>query len=734
MQDSEPTVYAQHSGSFLPCGRVKQENEPCLWRPTTYNSLLQYELCSDATLRAVHVQRPQGVAAEGKYLLALERRFLTPINLASQTPNYSSALTQTSQGKIDCKRVYTGVTSAIGSEFIMHALDDSQPIADLKGNKKRVPCCQACGDTGAAANEQTSEARLYKRFVVPSLRVIEPAKFSYPFLWVPPTWCLICLRKAAVAERLACSPPTKANRVQSNPLPGHSQIFASGNRAAGRRVFSGISLPLPRYYVLAMLHTHLTSPSSVLKTSLLRAAQISSLTQGCTALASHILELSSIPGRVAPGFSHVGIVPDDTAVRWGFSGISPPPPHLPHRPHSGATPYPPRLTLIGSQDLDIKIPPNLFTHIFDVADCILCIMKVHDTINKLEKLVVQYRRRILTFIFGCSFTPGAGLLQATVHGGWARGSANWSRKGCAPRVACHVSRSRLYDAEGRDLREDDGHQLKSPSLGGGCLALGPPPYAFIIIYRKPLLLKPSNQCDEKERFSRGVVRAMQRTGRRRNRHPELQRGQCQYNISTPSLPPPPPLDNSFVIVIPAQPYLPHLTYFKPSQQSVTKIMPRLVSGAMSLAPRLVPAKVAQVSILHDTLAELEASLRATFETIKNTPAIINDVPSNMLRRCKACIECGGDNFEQLLYSLRVHSTVLIYTLLTLHAIIAFLGTKRHFCKWRFVADLNIEVLGADEGVARRGKWEGYLKISLPTSGIVRHDSHNARIRSDPAGD
>ncbi|KAJ8869144.1 hypothetical protein PR048_030712 [Dryococelus australis] len=63
--------------------------------------------------------------------------------------------------KIDFKRVYT-VTFAIGSEFIMHALDDSEPTADLQGNKKRIPCCQVCGNAGAAANEQTSETRLYK--------------------------------------------------------------------------------------------------------------------------------------------------------------------------------------------------------------------------------------------------------------------------------------------------------------------------------------------------------------------------------------------------------------------------------------------------------------------------------------------------------------------------------------------------------------------------------------------
>ncbi|KAJ8880583.1 hypothetical protein PR048_017053 [Dryococelus australis] len=52
-------------------------------------------------------------------------------------------------------------------------------------------------------------------------------------------------------------------------------------------------------------------------------------------LASHQGELGSIPGGVAPGFSHVGIVPDDTAGRRVFSGISRfPLPHIPALHHT----------------------------------------------------------------------------------------------------------------------------------------------------------------------------------------------------------------------------------------------------------------------------------------------------------------------------------------------------------------------------------------------------------------
>ncbi|KAJ8883242.1 hypothetical protein PR048_015082 [Dryococelus australis] len=56
------------------------------------------------------------------------------------------------------------------------------------------------------------------------------------------------------------------------------------------------------------------------------------------------------------GFSHVGIVPDDAVGRWVFSGISRfPRSSFPRRF------IPTSITLIGSQDLDVKSHPNLFT-------------------------------------------------------------------------------------------------------------------------------------------------------------------------------------------------------------------------------------------------------------------------------------------------------------------------------------------------------------------------------------
>ncbi|KAJ8891072.1 hypothetical protein PR048_010581 [Dryococelus australis] len=71
----------------------------------------------------------------------------------------------TFQDRIDIKLVYTEVTFAVGSEFIMHALEDSEPIASLQGHKTQIPYCQVWGNTGVVASEQTLEVRLYKGLI-----------------------------------------------------------------------------------------------------------------------------------------------------------------------------------------------------------------------------------------------------------------------------------------------------------------------------------------------------------------------------------------------------------------------------------------------------------------------------------------------------------------------------------------------------------------------------------------
>ncbi|KAJ8890642.1 hypothetical protein PR048_010151, partial [Dryococelus australis] len=198
---------------------------------------------------------------------------------------------------------------------------------------------------------------------------------------------------AAVAEQLACSPPTKAIRAQS---PARSlRIFACGNRARRCRWSAGLlgNLPLPPPLHSGAAPYLPQSPTSVLKTS--RAVKISSVSRiletvghstvttvqhGChhtqyghqrnpdgtkeqenlaallhaqrsgiylqlhkdrggvvvRLLASHLGEPGSIPVGVAPGFSHLGVVQDDAAGLRVFSAISRfprsciPPLHHPH--------------------------------------------------------------------------------------------------------------------------------------------------------------------------------------------------------------------------------------------------------------------------------------------------------------------------------------------------------------------------------------------------------------------
>ncbi|KAJ8868446.1 hypothetical protein PR048_029962 [Dryococelus australis] len=74
-------------------------------------------------------------------------------------------------------------------------------------------------------------------------------------------------------------------------------------------------------------------------------------------LASHLGELASIPGGVAPRFSDVGIVSYDASGRRVFSHISPPPPPQFRRPAT----YSPRFILICSPDIDVKSRLNLAT-------------------------------------------------------------------------------------------------------------------------------------------------------------------------------------------------------------------------------------------------------------------------------------------------------------------------------------------------------------------------------------
>ncbi|KAJ8871570.1 hypothetical protein PR048_027896 [Dryococelus australis] len=83
---------------------------------------------------------------------------------------------------------------------------------------------------------------------------------------------------AAVAERLVCSPPTKTNRVQS---PAGSPDFRVRGLCRTMPLAGGFYRGSPDSPALSFRRCSIPqSPSSALKTSLLRAAQISLLTHG----------------------------------------------------------------------------------------------------------------------------------------------------------------------------------------------------------------------------------------------------------------------------------------------------------------------------------------------------------------------------------------------------------------------------------------------------------------------
>ncbi|KAJ8870034.1 hypothetical protein PR048_029045 [Dryococelus australis] len=91
--------------------------------------------------------------------------------------------------------------------------------------------------------------------------------------WQPPCQPLA----PGFVVRLLASLQGELGSVPGGVATGFSQVWIVPDDAAGRRVFSGISR-FPRRCIPALLHTRLASPSSALETSLLRAAQISSLT------------------------------------------------------------------------------------------------------------------------------------------------------------------------------------------------------------------------------------------------------------------------------------------------------------------------------------------------------------------------------------------------------------------------------------------------------------------------
>ncbi|KAJ8878880.1 hypothetical protein PR048_019479 [Dryococelus australis] len=178
-----------------------------------------------------------------------------------------------------------------------------------------------------------------------------------------------CVKATTVAERLARSPPTKANRAQS---PAESPDFRKWESCRTMPLIGGASRGSP---------FSLQSPSSALKTSLLRAVQIYSLLPASRGVhvgklyhskgAAVAERLACSPSTKANRVQSPTGSPDlrewescrKTPLVGGSSRDLPLPLPPPLRRRSIFT----SIALIGSQDLAVKSRPNLFTVSFKVV-------------------------------------------------------------------------------------------------------------------------------------------------------------------------------------------------------------------------------------------------------------------------------------------------------------------------------------------------------------------------------
>ncbi|KAJ8870835.1 hypothetical protein PR048_027134 [Dryococelus australis] len=197
--------------------------------------------------------------------------------------------------------------------------------------------------------------------------------------------------RATVAEWLACTPPTKENRVQSpEGLPDFRKWESCRTIPLANGLFFLRISRFPRPFIPAPLHTHLNYPRRLSRprsysnytprfrvslpgTVTFTPGQQKGRVYGPVDLRYWIeqnnfviqqtayLYLPSIkhsrPSAIVPRFLSVRIVQDDATGRWVFSGISSFPPPV----HSGASPYSLESPSSPSQDLVVKSRPNLFT-------------------------------------------------------------------------------------------------------------------------------------------------------------------------------------------------------------------------------------------------------------------------------------------------------------------------------------------------------------------------------------
>ncbi|KAJ8869158.1 hypothetical protein PR048_030726 [Dryococelus australis] len=237
--------------------------------------------------------------------------------------------TQQCGDKIDVKHVYTEVDFAIGSQFIKHALDDSELLADLDS------------DISRKFNET--------RYSSKQFRVVQHFDWLKHFL--------------VRVKRLRTNHEGSVLRVVDDCLRitdvEYRSIEWKGGRSEvkteqWRNAREGWEMGVPRENPTAKWQRPPRFPKCEITSDSRRdsnpfrlggrrkATPIATCEGTANYTVAERLPCSPptkanrvlSPARVTPGFSHVGIVPDDVAGRWVFSGISLPPPL-----HSGAAAY-----------------------------------------------------------------------------------------------------------------------------------------------------------------------------------------------------------------------------------------------------------------------------------------------------------------------------------------------------------------------------------------------------------
>ncbi|KAJ8893541.1 hypothetical protein PR048_006139 [Dryococelus australis] len=155
----------------------------------------------------------------------------------------------------------------------------------LRKNKKK--CATGGGlvgptkrGNGSTNSNDGNKQLLHDALILNLMRIISRKTFrSYQlFPCEFDLWARSSRGRGAVAERLDYSPPTKANRVQSSA--GSLPDFRKWESCRTIPLVGGFSRGSPvssRPCIPALVHSRLIPPSSALKISLLRTAQVSRL-------------------------------------------------------------------------------------------------------------------------------------------------------------------------------------------------------------------------------------------------------------------------------------------------------------------------------------------------------------------------------------------------------------------------------------------------------------------------